>query len=65
MTQLALSIVLMVAVVVMVLIHQVVIPLEERELIDKFGDRFREYMARTGRLLPRAGRHHPSVTDAT
>ena len=30
-----------------------VIPLEERELVNKFGDEYRRYMARTGRLLPR------------
>jgi protein-S-isoprenylcysteine O-methyltransferase Ste14 len=31
----------------------VVIPLEERELLMKFGDAYRAYMQRTGRLLPR------------
>jgi protein-S-isoprenylcysteine O-methyltransferase Ste14 len=31
----------------------VVIPLEERELVMKFGDDYRAYMQRTGRLLPR------------
>ena len=31
----------------------VVIPLEERELLAKFGDSYRAYMERTGRLLPR------------
>lgn len=32
-----------------------VIPLEERELENKFGDEYRQYMSRTGRLLPWVG----------
>lgn len=35
-------------------VRLVVIPLEERELVVKFGDEYRAYMQRTGRLLPRA-----------
>jgi len=34
-------------------IRLVVIPLEERELLTKFGHEYRDYMQRTGRLLPR------------
>jgi len=34
-------------------IRLVVVPLEERELLTKFGAEYREYMRRTGRLLPR------------
>ncbi len=36
-------------------IHAMVIrtPKEERMMIDRFGDEYREYMARTGRYLPR------------
>jgi D-alanyl-D-alanine carboxypeptidase len=30
-----------------------VVPVEERELIAKFGDQYRNYMLRTGRFLPR------------
>ena len=30
-----------------------VIPREEAELIQKFGDEYREYMERTGRFAPR------------
>jgi protein-S-isoprenylcysteine O-methyltransferase Ste14 len=30
-------------------------PKEEANLIDKFGDEYREYMKRTGRFLPRVG----------
>ncbi len=31
----------------------VVIPTEEAQLIQKFGTGYRDYMKRTGRLLPR------------
>jgi len=34
-------------------IQLVVIPLEERELLTKFGQQYRDYTQRTGRLLPR------------
>jgi protein-S-isoprenylcysteine O-methyltransferase Ste14 len=34
-------------------IRLVVIPLEERELVTTFGQEYRDYMQRTGRLLPR------------
>lgn len=30
-------------------------PIEEAHLIEKFGDEYRQYMARTGRFLPRLG----------
>ena len=33
-----------------------VVPIEERELADKFGDQYREYMTSTGRFLPRLRR---------
>ena len=51
--------ILLFALIVTALIRLVVIPLEERELLRKFGDDYREYMARTGRLLP--GRRTSSV----
>jgi protein-S-isoprenylcysteine O-methyltransferase Ste14 len=31
-------------------------PTEERKLVDRFGDEYREYMARAGRFLPRFSR---------
>ncbi|UCD23138.1 MAG: isoprenylcysteine carboxylmethyltransferase family protein, partial [Gemmatimonadota bacterium] len=31
-------------------------PAEEANLIEKFGDEYRDYMARTGRFLPRLGK---------
>jgi protein-S-isoprenylcysteine O-methyltransferase Ste14 len=34
-------------------IQTLVIPTEERRLMEKFGDQYRTYMARTGRILPR------------
>ena len=37
-------------------LRMVVIPLEERELLRKFGDAYRAYMHRTGRLWPRVRR---------
>ena len=45
--------VLLFALVAVVALRVAVIPLEERELVNKFGDEYRRYMARTGRLLPR------------
>ncbi len=30
--------------------------IEEEKLIDRFGDEYRDYMAKTGRFLPRLGR---------
>jgi len=38
---------------VAVSVRWVVIPLEEQELVKKFGEQYRTYMQRTGRLLPR------------
>lgn len=35
------------------MIRFVVIPVEERELVARFGDGYRDYSRRTGRLLPR------------
>jgi protein-S-isoprenylcysteine O-methyltransferase Ste14 len=36
-----------------VLLRWLVVPREEEALVAKFGDRYREYMQRTGRLFPR------------
>ena len=44
--------ILLFALIATVLIRLVVIPLEERELLRKFGDHYGRYMRRTGRLLP-------------
>ena len=35
------------------LIWLIRVPREERMMLERFGDRYRQYMARTGRLLPR------------
>lgn len=45
--------VLFMATVAALLIQWLVIPAEEGALVAKFGDRYREYMIRSGRLLPR------------
>jgi len=45
--------ILLLAVIGFVLIQLVVIPAEERALTAKFGDRYRDYMTGTGRMLPR------------
>ena len=45
-------------VLLMFVIAAVVIPREEAELILKFGDTYREYQQRTGRLVPRLSLHH-------
>ena len=46
--------------IAIVLISIVVMPREERALIDKFGDRYREYQNRTGRWLPKIFGHSAS-----
>jgi protein-S-isoprenylcysteine O-methyltransferase Ste14 len=45
--------VLFMSVVVALLLRLLVIPAEEKALVAKFGDQYRAYMGRTGRLLPR------------
>ena len=45
--------VLLAAGVVLVLLRLLVIPREERALVEKFGGRYEDYMERTGRLVPR------------
>ena len=45
--------VLCVTAVTALFIQLLVIPAEERVLIEKFGEQYRAYMHRTGRLLPR------------
>jgi protein-S-isoprenylcysteine O-methyltransferase Ste14 len=35
-------------------------PIEEANLIEKFGDEYREYMKRTGRYLPKVGGNSPN-----
>ena len=42
-----------VVVLVMLLVR---LPKEEEKLIERFGNEYREYMKRTGRLLPRIER---------
>lgn len=39
--------------VMAILMRIVVIPREERNLLERFGDEYRAYMTRTGRFLPR------------
>jgi protein-S-isoprenylcysteine O-methyltransferase len=48
--------ILVVTLVAAVLIRTVVVPLEERELVRKFGPAYLDYVGRTGRLLPRVVR---------
>src|SRR5688572_5771278 len=40
----------------LIAIRFAVVPLEERELTNKFGQEYRDYMSSTGRFLPRLGR---------
>ena len=46
-------VVLLLAGITLAFMWLVVIPVEERELLARFGDRYRGYAGRTGRLLPR------------
>jgi protein-S-isoprenylcysteine O-methyltransferase Ste14 len=39
--------------VLLLLLRLFVIPREEQALLEKFGERYQEYMDRTGRLVPR------------
>ncbi len=39
------------------------LPKEEAKLIERFGDEYRGYMKRTGRLLPRLGTQQPSERE--
>jgi protein-S-isoprenylcysteine O-methyltransferase Ste14 len=48
--------ILFMTLVTALLIRLLVIPAEERALVEKFGDPYRTYMSRTGRLLPRVSR---------
>lgn len=45
--------VLLAAGVVLLLLRLLVIPREEQALLEKFGERYGEYVKRTGRLVPR------------
>jgi protein-S-isoprenylcysteine O-methyltransferase Ste14 len=45
--------VLFMSVVTALLLRLLIIPAEEKALVAKFGDQYRAYMGRTGRLLPR------------
>ncbi len=45
--------ILLLAAITLAFMWFVVIPVEERELLARFGDRYREYTEATGRLLPR------------
>lgn len=56
--------VLLFAFVTTILIRLVVIPVEERELLSKFGHRYRTYMGRTGTLLPRVSRSDRRVPQS-
>jgi protein-S-isoprenylcysteine O-methyltransferase Ste14 len=47
--------VLILAAIAAVLVRTVVIPIEERALVEKFGDRYRAYMDGTGAMFPRTG----------
>lgn len=38
---------------------------EQTMMIERFGDEYREYMRRTGRLLPRVRRHHAEESHGT
>ncbi len=45
--------ILLFGLIALVSIRLVVVPVEERALLRTFGDEYRDYMQRTGRLLPR------------
>jgi protein-S-isoprenylcysteine O-methyltransferase Ste14 len=47
--------ILLAAGITFILLRVLVIPREERALVAKFGERYRAYMERTGRLMPKIG----------
>ena len=47
--------VLLATVLAFALLRTLVIPREEQALLAKFGERYRVYISRTGRLVPRVG----------
>jgi protein-S-isoprenylcysteine O-methyltransferase Ste14 len=49
-------VVLLFAILAFVIFRFLVVPVEERHLLEKFGDEYGRYMQRTGRLFPRASR---------
>jgi protein-S-isoprenylcysteine O-methyltransferase Ste14 len=44
------------ALVAIALVRALVIPREETQLIERFGDEYRHYISRTGALIPRLRR---------
>jgi len=50
--------VLLLTVLVVAILQSLVVPLEERALMEKFGDDYRAYVRNTGRFLPRMLRVH-------
>lgn len=46
---------LLMAILAIIALSLLVIPREEAELVNKFGEQYREYMRRSGRLIPRLG----------
>jgi protein-S-isoprenylcysteine O-methyltransferase Ste14 len=44
------------ALAIFILLYAVRAPREERMMLDAFGDEYREYLGRTGRVVPRVGR---------
>jgi protein-S-isoprenylcysteine O-methyltransferase Ste14 len=51
--------ILLCAAIAAILIRTVVVPVEEHELLNRFGKTYLRYIEQTGRLLPRASRHEP------
>lgn len=55
--------ILLLTALALVLDRFAVVPPEEEALVARFGDAYREYRARTGRLLPRFGRAAASARE--
>jgi protein-S-isoprenylcysteine O-methyltransferase Ste14 len=45
--------ILLIALIALASIRLVIVPLEERQLLARFGSEYQEYMRRTGAMIPR------------
>jgi len=52
-----------VALIDFIIVALIIVPMEEKELLSRFGDEYRLYMARTPRFLPRMRKQIPKRNE--